>query len=107
MLDSELVFGDETVIQVLKESGRTAQSKSYLWAQMNGAGPPVRLFGYAPGRGGTHAEQLYAGIREGAVLMSDGYEVYNGIAQSHHLIHLGCWAHARRYFVEAEASPRS
>lgn len=103
LLDAELVFGDETVIQVLKESGRAAQSKSYLWAQMNGSGPPVRLFGYAPGRGGTHAEQLYAGIREGAVLMSDGYAVYNGIAQSHHLIHLGCWAHARRYFVEAEA----
>jgi hypothetical protein len=70
---------------------------------MNGTGPPVRLFGYAPGRGGNHAEQLYAGIREGAVLMSDGYDVYNGIAQSHRLIHLGCWAHARRYFVEAEA----
>jgi len=103
LLDAELVFGDETVIQVLKESGRAAQSKSYLWAQMNGSGPPVRLFGYAPGRGGTHAEQLYAGIREGAVLMSDGYAVYNGIALSHRLIHLGCWAHARRYFVEAEA----
>jgi hypothetical protein len=103
LLDSELVYGDETVIQVLKEPGRAAQTKSYLWAQMNGSGPPVRLFGYAPGRGGTHAEQLYAGIREGAVLMSDGYEVYNGIAKSHHLIHLGCWAHARRYFVEAEA----
>ena len=51
LLDAELVFGDETVIQVLKEPGRAAQSKSYLWAQMNGAGPPVRLFGYAPGRG--------------------------------------------------------
>ncbi len=73
LLDAELVFGDETVIQVLKESGRAAQSKSYLWAQMNGTGPPVRSFGYAPGRGGTHAENLYAGIREGAVLMSDGY----------------------------------
>jgi transposase len=46
LLDAELVFGDETVIQVLKESGRAAQSKSYLWAQMNGhraAGALVRL----------------------------------------------------------------
>jgi hypothetical protein len=42
------------------ESGRAAQSKSYLWAQMNGSEPLVRLFGYAPGRGGTHGEQLYA-----------------------------------------------
>ncbi len=103
LLDSDLVFGDETMIQVLKEPGRAAQTKSYLWAQMNGAGPPVRLFGYAPGRGGTHASELYAGIRRGAVLMTDGYEVYNGIAREHDLVHLGCWAHCRRYFVEAEA----
>ena len=73
LLDADLVFGDETVIQVLKESGRVAQTKSYLWAQMSGSGPPVRLFGYAPGRGGTHAADLYAGIRQGAALMTDGY----------------------------------
>jgi hypothetical protein len=35
--------------------------------------------------------------------MSDGYEVYGGIAEANGLTHLGCWAHARRYFVEAEA----
>lgn len=102
LLDAELVYADETVIQVLKEPGRPAQTKSYLWAQMNGTGPPVRLFSYAPGRGSVQAAALYAGIRQGAVLMSDGYEVYNGIAQAHRLIHLGCWAHARRYFVEAK-----
>ncbi len=103
LLDSDLVFGDETVIQVLKEPGRAAQTKSYLWAQMSGTGPPIRLFSYAPGRGGTHATSLYAGIKPGAVLMTDGYEVYNGIAQANTLTHLGCWAHCRRYFVEAEA----
>ena len=103
LLDADLVFGDETVIQVLKEPGRAAQTKSYLWAQMNGTGPPVRLFGYAPGRGGGHAADLYAGIRQGAVLMTDGYEVYNGIARTHALVHLGCWAHCRRYFIEAES----
>jgi transposase len=108
LLDADLVFGDETVIQVLKEPGRAAQTKSYLWAQMNGTGPPVRLFGYAPGRGGTHAADLYAGIREGAALMTDGYEVYNGIAKTNGLVHLGCWAHCRRYFIEAEAAlPKS
>lgn len=102
LLESDLVHGDETVIQVLKEPGRAAQTKSYLWAQMNGAGPPARLFGYAPGRGGAQAGELYASIRRGTVLMSDGYEVYNTLAATHGLVHLGCWAHARRYFVEAE-----
>jgi transposase len=103
LLEADLILGDETVIQVLKESGRAAQSKSYLWAQMTGSGPPIRLFSYTPGRGGEHAKNLYAGMRSGVALMSDGYEVYNAIAAAHGAIHLGCWAHARRYFVEAEA----
>src|SRR6185369_12915033 len=33
LLDSPLVFGDETELQVLKEPGRKAQAKSYIWAQ--------------------------------------------------------------------------
>ena len=103
LLDADLVHADETTIQVLKEPGKKAQTKSYLWAQATGSGPPIRLFGYAPGRGGNHANTLYAGIRRGAALMSDGYEVYGGIAETHGLTHLGCWAHCRRYFVEAEA----
>ena len=33
-LDAPLIYGDETEIQVLKEAGRTAQAKSYMWVQM-------------------------------------------------------------------------
>ena len=102
LLDSDLIYGDETTVQVLKEPGRKAQTKSYMWAQMSGSGPPVRLFAYAPGRGGVHAEKLYAGIRRGTTFITDGYEVYSGIASAHGLTHLGCWAHVRRPFIEAE-----
>ena len=104
LLAADLILGDETVVQVLKESGRAAQTKSYLWAQMTSSGPPIRLFSYTPGRSGQHAQSLYDGIKPGVVLMSDGYEVYNAIAAVHGAIHLGCWAHARRYFVDAEAA---
>lgn len=103
LLDADLVHADETTIQVLKEHGKKAQTKSYLWAQATGSGLPIRWFGYAAGRGATHADTWYAGIKSGAALMSDGYEVYGGIAQANGLTHLGCWAHCRRYFVEAEA----
>jgi transposase len=34
--------------------------------------------------------------------MTDGYELYSGIARDHQLVHLGCWAHARRALVKAE-----
>jgi len=113
LLDSPITFGDETRVQVLKEPGRAAQTQSFMWAQMTdgsgpiGTGPPIRLFGYSPSRSAGAAQDLYAGIRVGSVLMSDGYEVYNQIAQQHQLVHLGCWAHCRRYFIEAlDALPK-
>jgi len=40
--------------------------------------------------------------------MTDGYEVYNAIAKTNALVHLGCWEHCRRYFIDAEAAlPKS
>lgn len=107
LLDSPLIFGDETELQVLKEPGRRAQAKSYIWAQMtdgsgvDGQGPSIRLFAYAPSRSAKTARELYAGIRQGAVLMSDGYDAYNAIADEHRLVHLACWVHCRRYFYDA------
>ncbi len=113
LLASPIVHGDETELQVLKEPGRKAQAKSYLWAQMtnasgeDGTGPPIRLFAYSPGRSTEAARTLYAGMRTGAVLMTDGYKPYEAIAQELSLVHLGCWAHARRGFHEAlQALPK-
>ena len=114
LLDSPLVYGDETTVQVLKEPGRAAQAKSYMWVQMTqgsgpqGTGPPIRLFGYSPSRSTDAAVKMYAGLREGAVLMTDGYEVYDKIEKASALVHLGCWAHARRYMVDAfQALPKN
>jgi len=102
LLEAPLILGDETTVQVLKEPGRAAQTKSYVWVQVSGSGPPVRLFAYGASRGGATARELYAGVAQGTVLMSDGYEVYDGLSTHYGLVHLGCWAHARRRFVEAE-----
>lgn len=113
LLEAPLVFGDETELQVLKEPGRKAQAKSYVWAQMTqasgptGSGPPIRLFAYSPSRSTQTARQLYAGMRSKGVLMSDGYEPYNAVAAEHGLVHLGCWAHCRRYLNDAlQALPK-
>jgi len=104
LLDAELIYCDETTFQVLKEEGRRPQTKSYLWAQMTDADIPIRVFTYTPGRGGKLAEKLFAGIREGAALITDGYAAYNGIAQHHQLVHLGCWTHYPEHdFIQSEA----
>jgi transposase len=113
LLEAPLIYGDETEIQVLKEPGRKAQTKSYVWAQMTegsgaqGTGPPIRLFAYAPSRGTETSLRLYAGARDGGVLMTDGYEPYNQVAKTNKLVHLACWAHCRRYFFDAlQALPK-
>jgi transposase len=114
LLDAPVTHGDETQIQVLKEPGKSAQSKSYMWVQMtqgsgvDGTGPPIRLFAYTASRSTAAAQILYAGMRPGAVLMTDGYAVYDQIASAHQLVHLGCWAHCRRDFNDAlQALPKN
>ena len=114
LLEAPLTYGDETQIQVLKEPGKSAQSKSYMWAQMTqgsgpvGTGPPIRLFAYSPSRSTAAAQILYAGMRTKSVLMTDGYAVYDQIAQAHQLVHLACWAHCRRDFNDAlQALPKN
>jgi len=114
LLEAPLTYGDETLIQVLKEPGKSAQSKSYMWAQMTqgsgaaGTGPPIRLFAYSPSRSTAATQVLYAGMRAESVLMTDGYAVYDQIAQAHQLVHLACWAHCRRDVNDAlQALPKN
>ena len=100
LLEAPVIHGDETELQVLKEDGRAATTKSYLWLQMTATGPPVRLFTYAPSRSAKTALELYAGAT--GALVTDGYAAYAVVARAGPLVHLGCWAHVRRRFVEAE-----
>lgn len=100
LLSYDIVQMDETTVQVLKESGRKAQSKSHLWLQRGGPpGQKVVLFHYDPGRGAGVAERLLMGF--GGYLQADGYDGYNAAVAKHALIHVGCMAHARRRFSDA------
>ncbi|TCO78308.1 transposase IS66 family protein [Chromatocurvus halotolerans] len=51
LLAYDVLQMDETTVQVLKEAGKTAQSRSYLWLQRRGPpGESVVLFDYDPSR---------------------------------------------------------
>ena len=100
LLGYDVVQMDETTVQVLKEPGKTAQSKSYLWVQRGG--PPaarVILFDYDPSRGQGVPKRLLDGFT--GYLQTDGYEGYNAVVAGNALRQVGCWAHARRKFDEA------
>ena len=100
MLEQPYVHIDETPVQVLNEAGKAAQSKSYMWVRC--AGPPGQqmvLFDYDPSRSGSVPKRLLADY-QGAI-MADGYAGYDGLCREQGIKRLGCWAHARRRFVEA------
>lgn len=100
LLSQPYLHMDETPVQVLNEAGKAAQSKSYMWVRSGGPpGEKVILFDYDPSRSASVPNRLlldYAGA-----IMVDGYEGYASVCRSQSLIRLGCWAHARRKFVEA------
>jgi len=100
LLSHDIIQMDETTVQVLKESGKTAQSKSYLWLQRGGPPEqPAVLYHYDPGRGAGVAKRLLAGFK--GYLQTDGYDGYNAAVSENDLIHVGCMAHARRKFNDA------
>jgi transposase len=57
----DVLHGDETVLQVLKEPGKAAQSKSYMWLfRTSGeAKHQIILYDYQPDRKHTHPEDLF------------------------------------------------
>jgi transposase len=86
---------DETTLQVLKEPGKKAQTKSYMWVQRAGGNI---IFNYNPSRRADVVDGLLQDYN--GAIMTDGYKAYDAIAQKHKITHLGCWAHARRYFIK-------
>ena len=98
LLERDIIHADETPCQVLKEDGKTAQSRSYMWLYGSGNDglPPIRLYDYQPSRGGYHAEEFLKGFS--CYLICDGFSGYNKLKG---VIRCGCLAHMRRYWKEA------
>ncbi|MHB1780761.1 IS66 family transposase [Acidithiobacillus sp.] len=106
LLAYDILQMDETPVQVLKEPGKTAESKSYLWVQRGGPpGQPIILFDYDPSRSQEVPLRLLAGFQ--GLLQTDqpcgrqcGYAGYGAVVRAQGLIHAGCVAHCRRKFDE-------
>lgn len=101
LLKSPLIHMDETTLQVNTEPGRAASSTSYMWVQRGGPpGQQVVLFDYEASRSGQVPLRLLHGFA--GALLTDGYEGYAQAVRQYGLTHAGCWAHARRKFIEAQ-----
>lgn len=90
---------DETTLQVLSEPGRDPTSKSYMWVFRRGnPEKAVLVFEYHPTRSGDAASAFLRGFK--GCVQTDGYSGYNFLDLDDDIHHIGCWAHARRKFMD-------
>ncbi|TDP28187.1 transposase IS66-like protein [Idiomarina aquatica] len=91
----------QTTLKVIESE----KSKSYMWVYGCGGDKPppdstsppnIALYDYQDGRGGVHPKDFLKGYR--GPLQVDGYQGYE---QTEATL-AGCWAHARRKFVDAK-----
>ena len=96
-----LINVDETTVQVLAEPGRAPTTKSYMWIFRGGPPKnPALVYHYAPSRSGDVAGSILKGYK--GVVQTDGYAGYDFLDSLRDITHIGCWAHARRKFMEAD-----
>ena len=95
--DSGYMAIDATGVQVLKEPGRAAETRSFMWVR----GSPEKgivLFDYDISGGGKIAKSLMTGFK--GALQGDAHRGYRALdPQGVEL--LGCMMHSRRRFHEA------
>lgn len=101
LLQQGVIQADETTLKVINED----KVKSYMWLYCTGTDSPnqeripnIVLYDYQAGRAGQCAVDYLDGFN--GYLQVDGYAGYEKTAATL----VGCWAHARRKFVEAQTA---
>ncbi len=98
LLSEKVLHADETVLQVLNEPGKKANTNSYEWLYRTSgyARNPIVLYEYKPTRSSSHPKNFLKDWN--GYLHTDGYDGYHRLE---HVTVVGCFAHARRKFDEA------
>jgi transposase len=96
---------DETTTEVFGEEDRANTSKSYIWLARGGPpGHSVYIYEYQRTRESENIRIFLEGFC--GYLQTDGYVGYDCILKEFkdRVTHVGCFAHARRKFADAEKS---
>lgn len=96
LLSGSYLQADETIVPVQMHDRRGADHQAYLWQYGRPGGETVFDFQLGRGREGP---KNFLGQWEG-ILQADGYSAYDDVGGPN-LVQVGCWAHARRKFVDA------
>jgi transposase len=94
---ADVCFADETSAKV-QDSKAGGPRKVWVWLYANKDGDC--FFDYNESRGRDSPTRRLAQFK--GALHDDGYCVYESALDPTRVVHVACWAHARRYFCDAE-----
>lgn len=98
VMASEYIQIDESTVPVIDNEKKRTR-KGYLWCVRDGIEGQL-FFWYDRGsRSKATARQLLGAYR--GTFQSDGYEAYDQFCRIPGVLGAACWAHVRRYFVDA------
>ena len=94
---SHVVATDETIMPMLSP-GQARQAR--MWVYVGDETQPYNVFDFTLSRGRDGPVRFLKDYNQ--VLLADAYGGYNGVVVLNQMTRAGCWAHARRKFVDAE-----
>ncbi len=95
---SSYIQADETPTRVLDKNKKGKTHRGYYWVYHSPLKRMV-IFDYQKSRNKDAPRKILENYK--GYLQSDGYAVYNHYVTDESVVHLACWAHARRYFEQS------
>lgn len=104
VLKSKVVGTDDTVMPMLPPPGPGAgkATKARMWVYVGDEDNPYHVFDFTLSRSRDGPQQFLKNYT--GTLLADAYGGYDGVVVGNAITRAGCWAHARRKFVDAEAT---
>ena len=99
ILQSHVIHTDDTPVPVLDDMKNKTKT-GRLWAYLGDDAHPYNVYDYTSSRRRDGPETFLKDYLE--FLQADAYGGYDGIYSPDGITEVACWAHARRYFVEAQ-----
>jgi transposase len=96
---SRVIQTDDTPVRVQAQAGAAAH-QGRLWVQVGDAGHPGLVYFYSPNQEGQWPRAFLKGYK--GFLQADAYTGYDALFATGAVVEVGCWAHARRKFFEAQ-----
>jgi hypothetical protein len=97
VLASHVICTDDTVMP-MQAVGKTDPAR--MWVYVGDEDNPYSIFDFTLTRNRDGPKTFLKQFKQ--TLLADGYGGYDGIVVGNDITRAGCWAHARRKFVDAE-----